>query len=162
MKLKAGFFSRRRSLWSRWGSTKGRSRRLKRAAATAGGKKEPRFLCVLRFNLAVNLCHLGRHAEAEKLLPDIRSLAVRLGNGLDLVRALWLEGRIAAGLGQRDQAVSALERVRADFMSRGMAYDVALATLELAVLFLEEGKGRKGPGSVPPDGADLQVAGSPP
>jgi transcriptional regulator with XRE-family HTH domain len=116
---------------------------LKRAAATAGGRNEPRFLCVLRFNLAVNLCHLGRHAEAEKLLPDIRSLAVRLGNGLDLVRALWLEGRIAAGLGQRDKAVSALERVRADFTSRAMAYDVALATLELAVLFLEEGRAEK-------------------
>ncbi len=116
---------------------------LKRAAATAGGRKEPRFLCVLRFNLAVNLCHLGRHAEAEKLLPDIRSLAVRLGNGLDLVRALWLEGRIAAGLDQRDKAVSALQRVREDFTSRGMAYDVALATLELAVLFLEEGRAEK-------------------
>jgi transcriptional regulator with XRE-family HTH domain len=116
---------------------------LKRAAVTSGGKEEPRFLCVLRFNLAVNLCHLGRHAEAEKLLPDIRSLAVRLGNGLDLVRALWLEGRIAAGLGQRARAVSALERVRADFTSRGMAYDVALATLELAVLFLEEGRAEK-------------------
>jgi transcriptional regulator with XRE-family HTH domain len=116
---------------------------LKRAAAAVGGRNEPRFLFLLSFNLAVNLCHLGRHAEAEKLLPDIRNPAVRLGNGLDLVRALWLEGRIAAGLGQRARAVSALERVRADFTSRGMAYDVALATLELAVLFLEEGRAEK-------------------
>jgi tetratricopeptide (TPR) repeat protein len=116
---------------------------LKRAASASGGRNEPRFLFLLRFNLAVNLCHLGRHAEAEKLLPDIRSPAVQLGNGLDLLRALWLEGRIAAGLGQREKAISALERVRADFTSRGMAYDVALATLELAVLFLEEGQAEK-------------------
>jgi transcriptional regulator with XRE-family HTH domain len=116
---------------------------LKRAAAAVRGRNEPRFLFLLRFNLAVNLCHLGRHAEAEKLLPDIRSPAVRLGNGLDLVRALWLEGRIAAGLGQRERAISAFERVRADFTSRGMPCDVALATLELAVLFLEEGQAEK-------------------
>jgi transcriptional regulator with XRE-family HTH domain/tetratricopeptide (TPR) repeat protein len=125
------------------GEYEGAIEALKRAASAVAELSEPRLLCVLRFNLAVSLCHLGRNAEAEELLPGIRALAVRLGNELDLVRALWLEGRISAGLGQRAKAISALERVRADFTSRGIAYDVALATLELTVLYLEEGQTNK-------------------
>ena len=112
---------------------------LKRAQSAVDEKSDPRLLCVLRFNLAVNFCHLGSHEEAAELLPEIRKLSTRLGNGLDLVRAVWLEGRIAASMGKKEKAISALTRVREEFASRGIAYDVALSTLELAVLYLEEG-----------------------
>jgi transcriptional regulator with XRE-family HTH domain len=110
---------------------------LERAALRVETRHGLRLLCVLRFNSAVNLCHLGRHADAEALLPEMRGLAAQLGNELDLVRVLWLEGRVAAGLGQMDKALGALSRVREDFVSRGIAYDAALASLELAVLLLE-------------------------
>jgi transcriptional regulator with XRE-family HTH domain len=106
-------------------------------------KNEPRLRCVLRFNMAVNLAQLGRYREAADLLPQIRALAGGLGNKLDLVRLLWLEGRIAAGLGKRIEGFSALERAREDFAFRGLAYDVALVTLELTVLYLEEGRTAK-------------------
>jgi tetratricopeptide (TPR) repeat protein len=104
------------------------------------GSREPRLSCVLRFNLAANLSQLGRHEEAEELLPEVRRLAMGLGNGLDLVRLRWLEGRCAAGLGRTEEALVALSQVREDFTSRGIAYDAALATLELAVLYLEQGR----------------------
>ena len=42
--------------------------------------------------------------------------------------------------GRRAGAIAALTQVREEFLSRSIAYDAALATLELAVLYLEEGK----------------------
>jgi len=111
---------------------------LARAAPLLAGGGERRLVWVHRLNLAVNLCHLGRHAEAAPLAAEARELAVALENEIDLLRVLWLESRIAAGLGRREEAVAALRRVRRDFASKGIPYDAALATLELAILLLEE------------------------
>jgi transcriptional regulator with XRE-family HTH domain len=108
------------------------------AAPLVDPEKDPRLLLCLRFDLLVNLCHLERHAEAAPLLPEVRELAVRLGNGLDLVRLRWLEGKIAAGLGQADEALAAFHEVREEFADRSIAYDTALVSLELAILYLEQ------------------------
>jgi transcriptional regulator with XRE-family HTH domain len=113
---------------------------LQRAAPLIDGKKEPRQLWVLRSNLVMNLCHLRRFAEAEALLPELRGLAERLGQELDLLRTRWLEGWAAAGLGRREEAIAALEHVCGEFARRQIPFDAALAGLELAVLYLEEGR----------------------
>ena len=34
------------------------------------------------------------------MLPEVRALAERLGEELDLTRVFWLEGKVAAGLGR--------------------------------------------------------------
>jgi tetratricopeptide (TPR) repeat protein/DNA-binding XRE family transcriptional regulator len=112
---------------------------LQQAALRVDARREPRLWFALRFQLTVNLCHLRRHAEAEALLPEVRRLGVQLGNELDLIRVLWLEGRVAVGLGQTEDALRALSRVREEFISRGVAYDAALASMELAALYLEGG-----------------------
>lgn len=116
---------------------------LQYASSQVEAQDEPRLLFAMRFNLAVSLSQLGRHAEAARLLPEIRGLALRLGNGPDQIRTLWLEGRIAAGLGRRNEAVSFMTQVRTEFTSRGLSYDMALSTLELAVLYLEENRAAK-------------------
>ncbi len=87
-----------------------------------------------------NLYHLGRYREAMELLPRVRDLAVQQGNELDLLRVVWLEARVAAGDDRREQAMVSLEQVRQDFTTRGLPYDAALASLELALLYLEEGR----------------------
>ena len=98
---------------------------------------------MLRQNPALLLCHLGRYAEAEALLPEIRVLTMQLDNKLDSLRLRWLEGRVAAGLGRAEEALAALSQVRAGFVERGIAYDAALVTLELAVVHLEPGRTRE-------------------
>lgn len=113
---------------------------LEMASPLVDHQLEPRLFFALRFILTVNLLYLGRHAEAEARLPEIRLLATRLRNELDLVRALWLEGRVAAGMGRKEEAISTLERVRLDFGARDLAYDMALTTLELAELYLEKNR----------------------
>jgi hypothetical protein len=67
-------------------------------------------------------------------------LTIRLGYQLDLVRLRWVEGRLAGARGRTAEALAAFEQVRGEFTTRGIAYDAALVTLELAVLLLEEGR----------------------
>jgi tetratricopeptide (TPR) repeat protein len=107
---------------------------LRQAAPLLDSGGEARLRLVLQFNLAAYLCRLGRAAEAEGGLGELRLLTVQLGNGLDLVRFRWLEGKVAAGQGRLPDAVAAFQEVRARFAEQGIAYDAALATLELAEL----------------------------
>ncbi|HXO19102.1 MAG TPA: helix-turn-helix transcriptional regulator [Thermoanaerobaculia bacterium] len=111
---------------------------LHKAEALVKEGTEPHIVFALRFNLIVNLCHLGLHEDAEPLLPGVRELVARLGNELDRVRLSWLEGRVAAGLGRTEDAIHILLQVRGEFAARGIAYDAALASLELAEIYAAE------------------------
>jgi transcriptional regulator with XRE-family HTH domain len=94
----------------------------------------------LVFNLTVNLCHLGQYAKAWEQLPGPRQLAQRLGNELDLLKVEWLSGRVAVGLGQRTEAYRILEHVREDYAAGKNPLAMAMVSLELAVLYLEDGR----------------------
>lgn len=103
-------------------------------------RSEPRIWYSQRFNLAVNFCHLGRHAEARDLLAQVREVAINLRDEIFLHRVTWLEGRIAAGLGRPEEARRLLEQARREFAARKMHYDAALALMENAALLLDEGR----------------------
>lgn len=105
--------------------------------------REPRHLWVLLFNRAVNLGHLQRFAEAEAILPAVRERAITLRQELDLLRTLWLEGRIAIGLGRIDNGYAILSQVAAEFRARQLAFDGALVNLDLAVVELGKGQTAK-------------------
>jgi tetratricopeptide (TPR) repeat protein len=113
---------------------------LRKAARHVDAEREPRQLCVLQFNLATNLAHLDRYAEAEALVAEVQEMALASGYEIDLIRVVWLAGRVAAGLDRRQDATAAFEQVRWDFAGKGLAYDMALASLDLAQLYLEEGR----------------------
>jgi tetratricopeptide (TPR) repeat protein len=72
---------------------------LLRAESQLDRQREPRNYFVARTLMVLNLCHLGRHAKAEVGLPEVRALANKLGNQLDLLRVDALRGKVAAGLG---------------------------------------------------------------
>lgn len=101
---------------------------------------DPRLTYMLRFNLAVNYCHLGRFSEATELLEQVRELAIDRGDENELSRVTWLAGRIAAGQGHPWEAKSLLGEARRNFSTRRMSYDVSLALLEEAALLLGEGR----------------------
>lgn len=96
------------------------------------------FLCV-QHNLADGLSKLGRFPEAEALLPPVIDLSRKCGGEVDFLRLLWIEGRVSAGLGKMNEAVTALRRVRGEFAARHMSFDTALVSLELAALYAEQG-----------------------
>ena len=116
---------------------------LAEAAPYVEATRDTRLLFGLRFETAKSLCALQRYQEAAALLSDIRDLAEQLGNEMDFVRVLWLTAKVNAGLGRRTEAVAGLEQVRRELVVRVIPYDAALSSLELSVLYLEEGRTRE-------------------
>ncbi|MFL6262172.1 MAG: helix-turn-helix domain-containing protein [Thermoanaerobaculia bacterium] len=113
---------------------------LQKAVPIVESEGETRFLLLLRHNLAVSLCSLGRYGEVWELLPEIEALAAKVGNDLDELRLHWLKGRLFAGLGWREEAAKAFFFVKDGLISRGIVYDAALVSLELATVYLEGGR----------------------
>jgi tetratricopeptide (TPR) repeat protein len=103
----------------------------------AGG--DPNLRWSLAMNRVVMLAHLGRLEAAEACLPALRTLASELGRRRDLIRIVWLAGRIAADQGRRSDGRAWFEQARRDFAEVGDFYNAALVGLELAVLDLEDG-----------------------
>lgn len=114
---------------------------LAQASCLLDAQRDPRLVLCLQHNLVWNLTTVGRYPEAEAMLPELQSLCRELGNPLDLVRLRWAEGRIDAGLGRIEAAVQTFEELRQEFADRGIAYDAALVSLELAALYAEADRG---------------------
>ncbi|HEV8579847.1 MAG TPA: helix-turn-helix transcriptional regulator [Thermoanaerobaculia bacterium] len=119
---------------------KGSAAALSEAAPLIDTEREPRLAFVLQFNFLVDLAHQGCYEEVEQRLPEVRALAERHRDELDVVRTVWLQGKAAAGLGRSQEAEEAFEQARRVFRERELAYDFALVSLELALLLLEQGR----------------------
>jgi hypothetical protein len=113
--------------------------RLREAEPFIDADRKPRLRFAYCLNLAGYLALSCRPDEAELQMPEARSLAIRQRNGVDLIRTLWVQSWIDLAAGRRREAIAGLDQVRKDFCARRLAYDAALATLELAVLLLEDG-----------------------
>jgi tetratricopeptide (TPR) repeat protein len=110
------------------------------AALWIDRESEPRWYFSLRFNLTACLCHADRHHEAEAALPELRDLTAEPEQAMDRTRVCWLAGRVAAGLGQTAEAVEALAAVRGEFAEKKIYYDETLVSMELAELYLRQGR----------------------
>jgi tetratricopeptide (TPR) repeat protein len=113
---------------------------LRQAEGLVDPQRDPHLHFCLQHNLLDCASKAGLYIEAEALLSEVRSLCREVGTRLDEIRLDWTAGRIAAGLGRRDEAREALAAVRQEFLARDMAYDAALVTLELATFSIEEGR----------------------
>lgn len=113
---------------------------LAEAVQAIDGERQPRLQCVLLFNQAANLLRLKRAEDAAPIVAEVRLQAEKLGNELDLVKTVWLQANLDAGLGRRRQALEGLEEVRHAFEERTLPYDYALASLDAALLYREEGR----------------------
>src|SRR5579872_887573 len=79
-----------------------------------------------------------QNEEAARLLGEVRESFRQSGRSLDLLRLQWTEGKVAFGLGRFQEAETLFRQVQTEFLSRGMGYDAALVSLDLAVLFALE------------------------
>jgi tetratricopeptide (TPR) repeat protein/transcriptional regulator with XRE-family HTH domain len=113
---------------------------LHEAAPWIDRERQPRHFCVLRFNLIACLCHTDRYQEAEAALPELRALMAQPDQAMDRVRLCWLTGRVASGLGRTAEGIEALAAARAKFAEKKIRYDEALVSMELAGLYLKQGR----------------------
>ena len=101
---------------------------------------EPRLYCYAHHNLTLTLCEIGDYTAAEDNLSAGRRL---YGEHPDLYtqsRLTWLEGKIAAGLGRLGEAEAAFAAIRQEFLAEGNAYDAAMASLDLALVYRKQGR----------------------
>jgi tetratricopeptide (TPR) repeat protein len=102
--------------------------------------KEPHLVLAALHNLLVDLTDLGRFTEARALLPDVKRRLEEVGVHSDRTRVCWTEARLEAEFGHKVEAEAKLRWVRQEFIADGLGYNAALASLDLAKIFLEQGR----------------------
>ena len=102
--------------------------------------REPKAIPYCLHNLAWTWADCGRFEEAKDLRWGARHLFAAHPDPHFQVRLLWLDGRIAAGLGHPGRAERCFREVRKAFLTRKLPYTAAVAALDLAILWLERGR----------------------
>lgn len=130
---------------------------LQEARQEAGTETDPRVRICLAHNFLDYLSKLGRFLEALEAYPEAEAVIEELADEPDRLRLRWVYARVAKGLGRWQEAAGVLEGVRERFAALGLRYDAVLASLELAVLYLEGGSGAEALAAV---GECLPILGS--
>jgi len=118
-------------------------RLLGQGLALMDADRDPHLVLNVVHNLLCHLVDSGRHKEAHRLLQRSRALYASHAGRIDQTKARWLEGRIALSMGDPAVADQAFREVRADYEEIGLPYDMALVSLDLAALWLDQGRTRE-------------------
>ncbi|HSK77183.1 MAG TPA: tetratricopeptide repeat protein [Thermoanaerobaculia bacterium] len=113
---------------------------LRRALDMIDPEQEPRLLLCARHNLTDYLAQSGRFLEAQAAYRAARPLYRSFPDAWTQNRRKWVKGKIVRGLGQLRQAESLFLAAREGFLAEGIPYDTALVSLEIALLYAEEGR----------------------
>lgn len=111
-----------------------------RGLALVDREREPRLVLMARHNLAWCLNDCGRSAEALQQLERFRHTYHDFPDPWTGLRLVWLEARIAAGLGRGEEAEEKLLDLRQRFVEREIGYEASMVTLDLALLYLKQGR----------------------
>ncbi|MDP9119754.1 MAG: hypothetical protein M3O15_00005, partial [Acidobacteriota bacterium] len=104
---------------------------------------EPELVLGAVHNLVWFLVESGHLKEGRRLLWWSRQLYARHGDLLLSIKVRWIEGKIAAGLGDFDDAEIAFWEARDGFEDLHRPYDVAVISLNLAAVWLAQGRNQE-------------------
>lgn len=113
---------------------------LHRARKVLDLEREPKLALTTCHNLLYYLVDGERYMEARSLLAKSRELYELYADPLLRQKLLWLQGRIACGLGQEQQAEALLEKARNNFIAQGFSGYVAVISLDLAEVYARQGR----------------------
>ncbi len=102
--------------------------------------RDPKLAMVGIHNLIWCLVESGQVVQADQLFAHSRTLFSSYIERLDAIKATWLEGRIAAALGDDTRAEQRFMEARTSFEEAELPYDVALVALDMAALWLRAGR----------------------
>lgn len=92
-------------------------------------------------NLLCYLADAGLFEQARQRFEEIESVYERFDDDPTMrLRRWWLEAKIAQGTGVIELAESRLAAARDGFLAHGNGYDAALVSLDLALLYEEQGR----------------------
>jgi tetratricopeptide (TPR) repeat protein len=113
---------------------------LREGLALLDAGRDPRLAAVGRQDLIHALADCGEFREASRMLLGCGLRLEFAGEPLNLLKLRWMEGKVLAGLGKLGRAERIFEEIREDFHQRGREYDAAMVGLELAAVWLRQGK----------------------
>jgi tetratricopeptide (TPR) repeat protein len=100
----------------------------------------PELLNIGQQALLDALTDCGEYQQASRLLLRSGLREAFAAEPLNLLKLRWVEGKIHAGLGRLATAERAFSQVRQEFLRSGQFYDAALVGVELAAVWLRQGR----------------------
>ena len=116
---------------------------LARALSQTDENEDPKLRFMVLHNILLFRVERGEFRSANLQLFEMRPLYARHAGAVDLLKLRWIEGKIAAGLGEWERAERAFRQVREEFKTRGQIYHSAIIGLELAAIWLRQGRTRE-------------------
>jgi hypothetical protein len=115
---------------------------LTRALVFAAENKvdDPNLNFITLHNILQFRVERGEFHEASRQLFDMRPLYVRYAGAVDALKLRGIEGQIAAGVGEDERAESIFLEIREEFGQRGQVFQAANVGLELAAIWLRQGR----------------------
>jgi tetratricopeptide (TPR) repeat protein len=113
---------------------------LREAEACLDIAAEPHLGLRLRIDQMYFLCHLEQYREAAAYRLEARALMERIGRDRERRQLRCLEGRIAGGLGQLQEALDFLQPAREELLAAGKLFEAGCASLDLAAVLVAQGK----------------------
>ena len=106
----------------------------------AGCRSDPRLDLLGRRNRAAILIHAGRFEDAREALEEVRPFFDGLDDPLERLRFSWSDAKLLRSTGASEAAENLMISIRHGFGSYDLRYDEALAGVELAAWYSEEGR----------------------
>ncbi len=102
--------------------------------------QEPKLAFQALHNILLLRVELGEYEEARRSLQQMRPLYARFTDELEETKLRWVEGKIAAGLGELEEAEEAFAESQNRFDRAGLGYRAALVSLDLVSVWLQQGR----------------------
>jgi tetratricopeptide (TPR) repeat protein len=100
----------------------------------------PRLYVSARHNLACYLAEAGYSEEAAEVLDENEELYRSFPDPWTQLRVTWLRGDLLAARADEEAAELAYQEALQGFIERGIGYDAALVAMDLALLYLRQGR----------------------
>jgi len=118
---------------------------LQRGRETLDPAARPWLTVRAGLGLALALAEIGETSRSRSVLKETWRQYAHVADEREQVRIYWLEGRIWAQLGQREEAEPLLTAARHNLLAECSFAESVLCSLDLAVLFAESGRGGEAP-----------------
>lgn len=103
-------------------------------------KRDPKLVFQSLHTILLFRVERAEFKTARRQIWEMRPLYELHGESLLQLKLRGIEGKVFAGLGEMDRAVRAFQQAKEMFLEKGMNYDAALISFDLATVWLRQGK----------------------